>query len=316
MRKIWTSLIAAAAVSAATLPAVAQIGVRASTSAQRGSEEIVVTGDKRKPNLAEELEQVIAPTDSQQLARFEKPVCPAVRGLPSDWAARVERMIRDNVVAVGGRAAPADCSVNALVVLVDDPHALVVRLNAQDPTFFDMTPRAFDNFARPNMPAYSWKIANTYGPRGQILRQLSTLTYVHPDTGVIMTSHLQPGTTTSSDGTGSRLTTGAREEIEVGFVAIDRDLSEGKSLRQIADFATLHLLLDIKEDAGRRNGGSILALFEQRPGWVPPMRMGNFDRGMLSGFYNQKHNNRSAIQQRENIAAAMRKDAKAEETER
>lgn len=315
MRKAFPYLLAAAAVSAVALPAVAQIGVRSSTSAQRGGEDIVVTGDKRKPNLAEELEHVIAPTDSQQLARFEKPVCPAVRGLPSDWASRVERMIRDNVVEVGGRVAKDGCSVNALVVLVDDPRELIVRLNAKEPSFFGMEPRPFANFAEPGKPAYSWQIADSYGPRGQILRQLSTITYRDPLTGAVITTPVTSGTKVASDETGSRLTTGVREETQVSFVFIDRDLSEGKSLRQIADFATLHLLLDIKDDAGRRNGDSILALFEQRPGWVPPLRMGNFDRGMLSGFYSQKHNNRSAVQQRENIAAAMRKDAKAKERE-
>ena len=34
-----------------------------------------------------------------------------------------------------------------------------------------------------------------------------------------------------------------------------------------------------------------------------------FDRGILAGFYTQRENNRSARQQRENIAAAIRDGA-------
>lgn len=277
----------------------------------QSSDDIVVRGEKRQ--LTEALEAVIGTSRNAQLARFEKPVCPAVRGLRPDWSMRIERIIRANVVAAGGKPAPEGCEVNAIALFVGDPHELVVRLNARHPSFFAMRPAAFDRFARPGQPAYSWRVTGTYGSRGQILRHISSLTWADPNSGAIMTTRLYDPAPMPTDETGSRLVTGVRDEIEAGFVAIDRDLAEGKSLRQLADFATLHLMLEIKPGAGRRDGDSILALFEQRPGWVPPARMSNFDRGALSGFYTQKYNNRSAVQQRENIAAAMRSSARASE---
>ena len=96
----------------------------------------------------------------------------------------------------------------------------------------------------------------------------------------------------------------------VGFVVIDRQQTVGKSLRQLADVATMHLLLDVNQDAGTRDPGSILSLFEQRPeGMSAPMRLSKFDRGALAGFYTQRENNRSARQQAENIARAIEKGA-------
>ena len=266
-----------------------------------------MTGEKNKQEITQVLKRMIAPTDSGQLARFEKPVCPRVIGLPNDWNQRLERMIRANIVEAKARAGVEGCSVNALVLFVDRPQDLLIGLNAREPSFFDMSPRAFDLFSGAARPVYSWRLTETYGSRGQILRQLSSLTYQDPTTGAIITTPLQPGTKAAYDETGSRLKTGARDEIELSFAVIDRNRSEGKTLRQLADFATLHLLLEVRPEASAVNGDSILSLFEARAGWVPPPRSSWFDKSMLSGFYTQKNNNRSAIQQRENIAAAIKR---------
>ena len=108
----------------------------------------------------------------------------------------------------------------------------------------------------------------------------------------------------------SRLYSNVREDMLVGFVVIDRAATPGKTLRQLADIATMHLLLDVRQDAGRRDPSSILSLFEPRPaGAAPPPRLSRLDRGALAGFYTQRQNNRTARQQTENIARAIEKGA-------
>ncbi|QIK95893.1 hypothetical protein G7076_04900 [Sphingomonas sp. HDW15A] len=286
----------------AALPAI----LAAPLSAQTPSgDEIVVTGEKKKKEITQALKRMIARTDGGQLARYEKRVCPRVISLPNDWAQRMVRMIRAEIAATNARIGAKGCDVNALVMFVDRPRDLLVGLNAREPSFFGMNPRTFDIFTAVERPAYSWQLVETYGSRGQILRQLGSLTYQDPTTGAIITTPLQSGTKAAFDDTGSRLKSGARDEIELSFVVIDRDLSEGKTLRQLADFATLHLLLDVRPNAGTADGDSILSLFEKRTGWVPPRRMSRFDRAALRGFYSQRYNNRSATQQLENIAAAI-----------
>ncbi len=110
--------------------------------------------------------------------------------------------------------------------------------------------------------------------------------------------------------TASRLYSNIREDMLVGFVVIDRMATPGKSLRQLADVATMHLLLDVNQDAGERDPGSILSLFEARgEGVAAPKRLSRFDRGALKGFYTQRENNRTARQQAENIAKAIEKGA-------
>jgi hypothetical protein len=107
-----------------------------------------------------------------------------------------------------------------------------------------------------------------------------------------------------------RLVTPVREDMLVGFVVIDRQQTVGKSLRQLADLATMHIMLDVNQEAGASDPGSILSLFEERAEGSPvPARLSQFDRGALRGFYTQRENNRSARQQAENIARAIEKGA-------
>ena len=78
------------------------------------------------------------------------------------------------------------------------------------------------------------------------------------------------------------------------------------SLRQIADFATMNLLLDLEEDAvSKAPEGSILKLFEtEDPSKVSP-GFSVFDRGLLKGLYEAENKTRKAAQQSSAIAREM-----------
>jgi hypothetical protein len=256
-------------------------------------EAIVVEGQRpteRPPSVITQLRTIIAEADSDQLARFEMAVCPMVIGMPRDITAVLTRLIKENVVAVGGKVAEPGCSVNAAVIFIDNPLELVRALHKEEPSFFyTFTPREFYYFAEQPQPVFSWHLTNTYTRDGayysKVIRHASA----------------------------SRLYTNIREEMEAGIVVVDRAQTKGKTLRQLADFATMHLLLDVKPRAGRFDKSSILSLFEKRmKGSSPPPRFSRFDQAALTGFYTQRENNRTAAQQRQNIAAEVEKAKRAE----
>lgn len=285
--------------------------VYAQPAAPPSDEAIVVEGSRR--SIRSTLEQIIAETDSDQLARFEHKICPKVLGLPADWSSVVDRLIRENITSAGRETEATGCQPNAVAMFVDRPDDFVRGLYANEPSFFSMTPSAFESFAAEGRPAYSWQVTETYGSMGQTLRSLETLTYQDPNSGAIITTRLGPRTKLANDETGSRLQTGVREEIELSFVAIDSSQIDGLTLRQLADFATMHLLLDIKPDASARSSTSILSLFHARGNGAPrPLRMSELDWGALSGFYSQRRNNLTAAQQRQNIAATIARGRKNE----
>ena len=300
-------LFAAAALAlVAVAPLAAQIGVRASTATPAASGDadndvIVVQGQKKA--IAKALRELIRPSGgAEQLARFEDDVCPLVAGMPRDWTQVLTRMIRDNVVAVGGKVATPKpgkkCTVNAVVIFIDQPHELVAALAEAEPDFFSMTPREMSYFTQARRPVTSWHVTDMRGRDGQELGSVGSIGGLPSDAKVVRQA------------SATRLYSTIREDMLTAFVVIDRQATIGKSLRQLADLATMHILLDVKQDAGAKDSGSILSLFEPRPAdSAGPSGMSRFDRGALAGFYTQRENNRTASQQRENIAEAIRRGA-------
>ena len=299
------SLAAAALLVGSIAPASAQVGVRASTAVDvKPEESVVVQGQRRQ--IAQALRKLIEPADSEQLARFEDEVCPMVIGMPRDWTAKLTRMIRENIVAVGGKAGKPGCTVNAAAIFIDQPLELIQALAKEEPGFFNMTPRELDQFTSVARPVASWHVTDTRGRDGEELGSVRSI--VDPGSGARLPVDSTAKVTRNF--TSGRLVSPIREDMLAGFVVIDRMATPGKSLRQLADLATMHLLLDINQDAGERDPGSILSLFEARADASPaPTRLSQFDRGALRGFYTQRQNNRTARQQAENIAKAIEKGA-------
>ena len=302
MTRVLTSLLATAMLAAAA-PASAQIGVRGSTADSESQESVVVQGQRRQ--IAQALRKLITPTDSEQLARFEDEICPMVIGMPREWTGSLTRMIRENVVAVGGKAGKPGCTVNAAVIFIDQPLELIKALAADEPGFFNLTPRQLQEFTSTQRPIASWHVTDTRAREGEELGQVGKIGGFPANAKIVRQA------------TDSRLVSNVREDMLVGFVVFDRMATPGKTLRQLADISTMHLLLDINQRAGERDPGSILSLFEERAdGMSAPARLSKFDRGALRGFYTQRQNNRSARQQAENIAKAIEKGAGEDPLER
>lgn len=256
---------------------------------------IVVTGEKKKKEIAQALKKLIEPTGNEQLARFEDRICPMVIGMPRDWTAAMTRMIRENIVAVGGKVEAPGCKPTALAIFIDQPRELVAAFHDAEPHLFNMTPREFKQFAALPGPVWSWHVTDMRDREGNQVAQGSM---GGNDFAVI------------KNAAATRLYSNVREDMLAGFVVIDRQQTIGRTLRQLADLATMHLMLDVKPGAEKQDMASILSLFEARgEGTGVPARFSQFDRGMLSGFYSQRENNRSATQQRENIAKAIRDGA-------
>jgi hypothetical protein len=169
-----------------------------------------------------------------------------------------------------------------------------------------MTPRELAKFTAVQRPVASWHVTDTRGRDGEELGSVRSI--VDPGSGARLPADSSAKVTRGV--TTGRLVSPVREDMLVGFVVFDRMATPGKSLRQLADLATMHLLLDINPEASTRDPGSILSLFEPAAaGVTPPPRLSRFDRGTLRGFYTQRENNRSARQQAENIAKAIEKGA-------
>ena len=287
----------AAAAALAALLSTTPLAAQAPAPAPAASEQEIVIQGQRKA-ITQALRQMIAEADNEQLARFEDEICPIVIGMPRDWTATLTKMIRENVASVGGKVGKPGCTVNAAVIFIDQAQELVKAFAEAEPGYFGMTPRELDQFTAVKRPVTSWHVTDMRDRDGQELGSVKSIGGTPADARVVRQA------------SASRLYSNIREDMLVGFVVFDRMATPGKTLRQMADLATMHLLLDVKQNAGGADPGSILSLFEPRPaGYAAPARLSRLDRGALAGFYTQRENNRTAAQQRLNIAKAIEKGA-------
>ena len=272
-------------------------------------ESIIVEGQRTSVHRL--VSDTINDAGVEALARFEDRICPGIVGLNGAQAVKLADMIRANIAALGGKVADPGCTANATVILVDEPVEFVKKFAKTEPGFFTMNPREFELFtARPRAVA-SWHVTETRARDGQELdgaKQLSDrnkkIANTQAATGVSINA------TVVRNSAATRLYTNTREDMAFGFAVIDKQKLPGKTLRQLADLATLHLLLDVRQDAGASNRGSILSLFEDRPqGVSAPAEMTQFDRAMVQGLYAPSENNRTAAQQFTQIATAIRRSA-------
>jgi hypothetical protein len=272
-------------------------------------ESIVVEG--QRTNVTHLLSTTINDAGVEPLARFEDPICPGVVGLGLAQAVKIADMIRANIVALGGKIQAPGCTPNATVILVEQPVEFVKQFAKEQPGYFTMTPREFELFTARSRPVVSWHAIETRARDGQELdgaKQLSDRSKKLFDTHAANSVGINAQVVRNSAAT--RLYTNTREDMAFGFAVIDSQKLPGKTLRQLADLVTLHLLLDIKQDAGAANRGSILSLFEDRPeGAAAPVELSTFDKAMVRGLYGPSENNRSAAQQFSQIATAIRRSA-------
>lgn len=274
---------------------------------QPDDEAIVVEG--QRTSITRLVSDTINDAGFEALARFEDRICPGIVGLAGPQATKLADMIRANVVALGGKVADAGCTANATVILVDQPVEFVKRFAKREPAYFTMTPREFDQFTARARPVASWHVIETRARDGQELdgaKQLSDRNKKLFNSNAANSVGINATVVRNSAAT--RLYTNTREDMAFGFTVIDRQQLPGKTLRQLADLATVHLLLDVKQDAGANNRGSILSLFEERAdGIAAPAELTPYDKAMVHGLYSPTENNRTAAQQFAQIATAIRR---------
>ena len=296
MRRLISALLAATVASAtlAAAPLAAQDAASAKDAAK--NPDIVVQGTREQ--LRTQLRQILDTSDGQ-LARFESAFCPKVIGYPADWTKHLETMIRANAVEAGIKVEPVGCRPTAMVIFIDDPQRLVVELRKAMPGLFDgYTSRELDLLTAVKRSAYNWRTVEMMDRNGLRLESAGQINGEASNAKIVRNANP------------SRVTSNVRYDILTSFAAIDIGKTPGHTLRQLADYATMNLMLDLSRDAGRKaQPESILALFEAATPEAAPQQLSAMDKGALRGLYAQKTNNVSAAVQRGRIAKAMKDSA-------
>jgi hypothetical protein len=257
---------------------------------------IVVTGEREPPTNREIAEQarnisIIGSPLDNPLPRFEDRVCPGVLGLKDEDAAYVIQRIRHNAEQFEVRLHKDDgkCQPNFIVAFVEDAQGQMAQLaRSQGYMLAGLSVDARGELIDAPGAARVWTNTvlrtNTGMPipqrRETSIAPERTLSF-NPDNGETARISLPPEA--RGENSHSRISFAFREDIYSVLILFDREEVRGKSLLQLADYATMRGLAFTRETRGEPEAATILSLFD---GDGPkPERLTAFDRAYLASLY-------------------------------
>jgi hypothetical protein len=245
---------------------------------EKGGEDIVVTGRAEEPPTRREVSrQARAITRPQNvydlpLARFEDRLCPGVLGLKAEYAALLIDRIRYHAQRLDMWLTEDDgtCTPNLILAFVDDGQAELAALqDAHGYLFQDLPTHERRALLAEEGPVRVWTTTATRTRDGMPIARRESLT--DPPVVQMAMAH-------------SKIYLTTREDITQVVVLFDRKGTLGKTLVQLADYATMRGLARTRPvEADGQPLDTILALFDA--GSTPPAEMTEFDRAYLGALY-------------------------------
>lgn len=238
---------------------------------------IIVTG-----NRAEEAE-VTADTakaitqrspSGKPLAKHYEPVCIKLFGMDAEYAEVMADRMRENMRALGLVLSGKGCSPNIWVGFVKDSHAAVTKLRKDDPVMFgDLHDYEIDRILAGNKASQAWFAREDKSIDGKPMK------YRTIEIGGVERTVKQ-----SDPWRASRITGTIRVDMIGSIVLFDRKLSAGRTVRQLADYATFRALAPVKELTDEPSEPqSILSLFANDG--IAPAGLTEFDWSYLAAYY-------------------------------
>lgn len=261
---------------------------------------IVVTGTRYTPaqaraRAAEFVDRMGIGAGDRPVARWGDPVCPHVQGVEAPLAAHVEARMRANAAAAGIEVAPEGCRQNIVVHFTNDAGRVMRNIAQRSPGHVDTLPQqereAMLNGSSPVRWVYGWETRGRHGMRAITGGDIPTISIDGGGAGSALGNI--PSVVSYNS---SIISTQAVRMLTSAIVVIDADLSDGRRLDSIADYASVVAFAEVRlGDPAPR--GSILSLFaadgraDELTGWdrafltalyrIPLDRPGRRHRGLL-----------------------------------
>lgn len=275
MKKWHLPAICAAFLTAAAAPAAAQ-------GSAQDDDQIIVEGDLEDDSDESTRERVLRigrqinlPARSGLPApRFRAPLCIMISGLPDDIASVVKERIEENARGLRGvRIADGDCKANAFLGFLNNVNDAVKTLEEEEKWLFEgLKSYQRDRIYRGSDAVRSWHAFSTLNEDG--------------------TEAVVEGSGNRQRGLGSLVNRTERasrfqrqQSVMVGAVVlIETAALREKTLRQIADYASVRMLASVSDDvtSDTNTPPTILTLFNEE--FAPPS-ITDFDMAYLTSLY-------------------------------
>jgi len=262
------------------IPASAEVAVESDEN------EIVVTAQKKlKAAIATHISTVISDQSDGQYARFAKPLCPAVIGFGEKNAAFIEKRLRAIAKAADIQTGSSKCDPNIHVLVVEDGNEMLEFLRRKHRRAFGtLTPYQRDKIQNAQGPTYNWHIVETVSADDGGSRSVAGTGFAGGASyGLLSDAGANAGRTHVK----SRIAVPVRQELNHGFLLIDKAAVQGLSVVQIADYAAMRTFLQTKEGStGITAADSILSLFDTEESAADRVQsLAPWDLALLTALY-------------------------------
>lgn len=218
-------------------------------------------------------------SSDEPMSRLSEPLCVATAGMSAPFGKRLADRVLSNAERLKVRLAGDKCRPNVLILFVDDGAAQVDWLIKHRPGIFGDLPYATIRQLRHDRgPIHAWHITAIASRDGDKL--------IQGDNGI-------PVLRIPS---ASRIEAPIQSMIVAAVILIDRPAIVGRTVDQIADYATMQTLAVVKpQPSALQNeyASTILSLFghDAAPGQLTP-----FDWGYLRGLYSGRATRRTSAE--------------------
>jgi hypothetical protein len=260
---------------------IASASLQAQEDPETQAPDVVVVGDPDLEKRTGAFVNALMPhrPGVQQIARFEKRICPAAVGVTSTQKLLINKRIREIVARAGIRVAAAKCQPNLIVIVTDDKRKLTRALANRHAAYLSgLSDRDVERLREAPGGAIAWRIA------GAPLTADGAPVY-----GLNRTTRQA-----------SRITMPTRPQVAAGVIAIETESIYGLSTQQIADYAVMRTLLGSDPTAlSATDVPTILKLFDTPASRAAPSGVTHWDIAALRAAYASRTDLRAPAQRSE-----------------
>jgi hypothetical protein len=253
-------------------------GATAAQATAGEQDAIVVTGNRQQQaeTAAEQAKAVTLRTLADNpLPRHYAPICVRVFGIDRAFAEVIGERVMDNARQLDLRTGRTGCQPNVWIGFTRNSKAEVEKLRAQLPEMFGALSKVeVERIFRGSGAAQAWHSTEVRNADGRPMRY-RTIEVFGRSAEVKATDQYRSG----------RLTSPIRVDINATIVVFDTARTQGRTVMQLADYATMRILAPVQDfDKMPEDGApTILQLFAEGAATVDGLT--EFDWAYLSAFY-------------------------------
>lgn len=253
-------------------------GATPAQAAEGEPDAIVVTGNReQQAQIAAQQAKAVTlkPLADNPLPRFYAPICVKVFGIDPAYGAVIRERVMHNARTLNLPLGKSDCQPNVWIGFTRNSKVEVERLRKQLPEMFGTLSKVdIERIFRGSGAAQAWQATEVRGADGRPI-PLIEIEIGGVKRQVPYSSQYQTG----------RLTAMVRSDIYGAIVVFDAARASGRTVQQLADYATMRILAPVEdfETTPEYGAPTILQLFAEDADAVDGLT--EFDWAYLAAFY-------------------------------